>query len=148
MAQIIPKERTVYLASYTFLQEILINIKTRQSHSSINHLEHVFSQDTYDQLISSFEYCRVLKNNFFLQNTSISSRLRMFFQIGVLKSFTNFTGMHLCWSLFLKKLQAGSFIKKTPTQVFSCDAYKMFKKTFSYRTTPVAASVFFLKKYY
>ena len=47
MAQIIPKERTVYLASYTFLQEILINIKTRQSHSSINHLEHVFSQDTY-----------------------------------------------------------------------------------------------------
>ena len=148
MAQIIPKERTVYLASYTFLQEILIKIKTRQSHSSINHLEHVFSQDTYHQLISSFEYCRVFKNNFFLQNTSISSRLRMFFQIGVLKSFTNFTGMHLCWSLFLKKLQAGSFIKKTSTQVFSCDAYKMFKKTFSYRTTPVAASVFFLKKYY
>ena len=148
MPQIIINQRKAHLASYTFLQEILINIKTRQSHSSINHLEHVFSQDTYHQLISSFEYCRVFKNNFFLQNTSISSRLRMFFQIGVLKSFTNFTGMHLCWSLFLKKLQAGSFIKKTPTQVFSCDAYKMFKKTFSYRTTPVAASVFFLKKYY
>ena len=143
MAQIILKERTVHLASYTFLQEILINIKTRQSHSSINHLEHVFSQDTYHQLLWSFEYCRVFKNNFFVQNTSISSRLRMFFQIGVLKSFTNFTGMHLCWSLFLKKLQAGSFIKKTPTQVFSCDACN-----FSYRTTPVAASVFFLKKYY
>ena len=41
MAQIIPKERTVYLASYTFLQEILINIKTRQSHSSINHQAHL-----------------------------------------------------------------------------------------------------------
>ena len=30
----------------------------------------------------------------------------MFFKIGVLKSFSNFTGKHLCWSLFLKNLQA------------------------------------------
>ena len=36
MPQIIRKERTAHLASYTFLQEMLINIKTRQSHSSIN----------------------------------------------------------------------------------------------------------------
>ena len=37
-------------------------------------------------------------------------------QIGVLKNFANFTGKHLCWSLFLIKLQAGlkscNFIKK------------------------------------
>ena len=26
---------------------------------------------------------------------------------GVLKNFANFTGKHLCWSLFLMKLQAG-----------------------------------------
>ena len=38
--------------------------------------------------------------------TSRSSRLQMFFKIGVLKSFANFTGKHLCWSLFLKNLQA------------------------------------------
>ena len=37
---------------------------------------------------------------------SRSSRLKMFFKIGVLKSFTIFTGKHLCWSLFLIKLQA------------------------------------------
>ena len=33
-------------------------------------------------------------------------RLQMFFNIGVLKSFKYFTGKHLCWSLFLIKLQA------------------------------------------
>ena len=31
----------------------------------------------------------------------------MFFQIGVLRSLANFTGKHLCWSLFLKNLQVG-----------------------------------------
>ena len=35
-----------------------------------------------------------------------SSHLQMLFKIGALKSFPNFTGKHLCWSLFLKNLQA------------------------------------------
>ena len=30
-----------------------------------------------------------------------SSRSQMFFKIGVLKNFANFTGKHLCWSRFL-----------------------------------------------
>ena len=30
----------------------------------------------------------------------------MFFKIGVLKNFAIFTGKHLCWSLFLVKMQA------------------------------------------
>ena len=30
-----------------------------------------------------------------------SSRLQMFFKIGVLKNFAIFTGKHMCWSLFL-----------------------------------------------
>ena len=42
MPQIILKERTDYLASYTFLQEMLIKIKTHHFHSSINHQEHLF----------------------------------------------------------------------------------------------------------
>ena len=42
MPQIICKERTAHLASYTFLKEMLINIKTRQSHSSINWQERLF----------------------------------------------------------------------------------------------------------
>ena len=33
----------------------------------------------------------------------------MFFKIGVLKIFANFTGKYLCWSLFLVKLQAWQF---------------------------------------
>ena len=42
MPQIIRKERAAHLASYTFLQEMLINIKTRHFYSSINHQEHLF----------------------------------------------------------------------------------------------------------
>ena len=34
-----------------------------------------------------------------------SSRLQMFFKIGVLKILANHTGKHLCWSLFLIELQ-------------------------------------------
>ena len=34
-----------------------------------------------------------------------SSCLQMFSKIGTLKSFTNFTGKHLCWSTFLIKLR-------------------------------------------
>ena len=38
----------------------------------------------------------------FSQNNFRSSPLQMFFKIGALKSFPNFTGKHLCWSLFKK----------------------------------------------
>ena len=46
--------------------------------------------------------------------TCRSSRLQMFFKIGVLKNFANFTGNQLYWSFFLIKLQAWvcNFIKK------------------------------------
>ena len=30
----------------------------------------------------------------------------MFFKLGILKNFTNFTGKHLCWSSFVIRLQA------------------------------------------
>ena len=35
-----------------------------------------------------------------------SSHSQMFFKIGVLKKFVNYTGKHLCWSLCLIKLEA------------------------------------------
>ena len=82
-----------------FLQETLINIKTRHFHSSINYQEHLFHITFYRQLLSSYEY----EESFFI-NTSRSSRLQMFFKIGVLKSFSDLTGKHLWWSLFFKKL--------------------------------------------
>ena len=41
-----------------------------------------------------------------------SSRSKMFFKIGVLKIFANFTKKHLCWSLFSTNFLT-NFIKKT-----------------------------------
>ena len=47
---------------------------------------------------------------------------------GVLKNFVIFTGKHLCWRLFLIKLQACKFIeKRTPTLVFSFACYESFQ---------------------
>ena len=37
---------------------------------------------------------------------------QMLFKIDVLKNVVNFTGKHLCWSLFLIKLQGCNFIKR------------------------------------
>ena len=45
MPHIILKERTADVGSYArFLQEMLINIKTRHFHSSSNHREHLFDR--------------------------------------------------------------------------------------------------------
>ena len=52
-------------------------------------------------------------------NTSLrSSCSQMFFKIGVLISFRNFTGKHLCWSLFLG-LKACNFIRDPITDFFT-----------------------------
>ena len=51
----------------------------------------------------------------------------------VLKNCSIFTGKHLCWTIFLTKLQARRsqlFWEETPTQVFSCEYCKILKKTF------------------
>ena len=59
----------------------------------------------------------------------------MFFKIGVLKNFANFTGKHLYRSLFLTK-----FATKILTQVLSYEICKILKKHFFYRTPLIAAS--------
>ena len=43
-----------------------------------------------------------------------SIRSQMFFKIGFLKNFTNFTGKHLCWSVFLIKLPETLYFLRTP----------------------------------
>ena len=58
----------------------------------------------------------------------------MFLKIGVLKDFANFTGKHLCWSFFLKKLQV-----LRPATLLKTDSSTGAKHIFG-RTTPVAAS--------
>ena len=145
MPQIILRERTAHLARYTFLQEMLINIKTRHFHSCIDHQGHLFHRTIITRFFRPMNIAKFLRTDF-LQNISRSSRLQMFFKIGVLKSFANFAGKHLCWNHFLKNLQAEDlqlYLKKTPTQMFSCEVCKSykFKKTFFYRTLPVTASV-------
>ena len=80
----------------------------------------------------------------------------MFFEKAVLKSFQNFTGKHLCWSLFLISLQDEGlqlYFKKAPAQVLSFEICEIFRNTFFYGTPPVTAfalpvtaSVFFFKK--
>ena len=67
----------------------------------------------------------------------------MFFKIGALENFVNFTGKHLYWSFLLIKLQAlmpASLLKTDSTQVFFYETCKLFKNNFFYRTPPVAAS--------
>ena len=51
----------------------------------------------------------------------------------VLKKIDIFTGKHMCWSLLLMRLHAfrpATLFKKTPTHVFSCKYYEIFKSTY------------------
>ena len=62
-------------------------------------------KDTLTQVFSC-EFCETFMDTFFTDNlrTTASAyfyNVIMFFKIGVLKNFTNFTGKHLCWDLFL-----------------------------------------------
>ena len=57
----------------------------------------------------------------------------MFFKIGVLKHFANFTGKHPRWSLFSIKFRASGlqlYWKETPTLVFSYEIAKSLRTTF------------------
>ena len=73
-------------------------------------------------------------------NNWISSHQGCSVRKGVLRNFAKFTGKHLCQSLFFKK--ACNFVKnETLAQVFSCEFCEIFKKTFSYRTPLVIASL-------
>ena len=50
----------------------------------------------------------------------------------VLKNFANFTGKHLCWSLFFTRLQVfrtATLLKKAPTQLFSYEIWEILKNT-------------------
>ena len=65
----------------------------------------------------------------------------MFSKIDGLKIFANFTGKHLCWSLFSIKLQdfrPATLLKRIPTLVFSCEICKIFKNTIFNKSPPVA----------
>ena len=65
----------------------------------------------------------------------------MFCKKGVLRNFSEFTGKHLCQSIFFNNVEGLNFIKKeTLAQVFSYEFCEISKNTFSYTTPPVVAS--------
>ena len=76
----------------------------------------------------------LLQSKFFLVCGEFQKQLLVdVIKIGHLKNFANFTEKHLCWSLFLIKLQAFrpvTLLKRKPNQVFSCEICEMFKNTF------------------
>ena len=76
---------------------------------------------------------------------SRSSHRRCSIKKGVVRNFAKFAGKHLCQSLFFNKvtsLKPATLLKKeTLAQVLFCECCKISKKTFSYRTPPVAAPV-------
>ena len=70
---------------------------------------------------------------------------------GVLENFANFTGKHVSWSHFVIKLQPlgpATILKKTPTQVFSCEICEIFKNTYFEEHQRTTASLFILNVYH
>ena len=73
--------------------------------------------------------------------TDRSSHLQMFFKIGILKNFAIFPGKHLCWSLFLIKLQAwrpAPSLKRDSNRIAFLWILQNFQGHFFYRTPTVA----------
>ena len=68
MRQIILKERTVHLDSYTFLQEMLIKIKKRHFHSSINHQEQLFHRTLITGYFRPVNIAKFLRTDFFIEH--------------------------------------------------------------------------------
>ena len=64
MPQIILKERAGHLTSYTFVQEMLINIKTRHFHSSINYQEHLFHRTLITRYFRPVNIAKFLRTSF------------------------------------------------------------------------------------
>ena len=98
MPQIILRESTAYLGSCTFLQEMLINIKTRHFH---NHQEQLFHRTLITGYFHLVNIAKFLRSDIFiehLQKQSFADIPQNWYS----QCFANFTGKHLCWSPFLK----------------------------------------------
>ena len=145
MPQIILKERTVHLASCTFLTRDVDQYKNTSLSQLYQPPKTPISQNTYHQLLSPCEYCKVFKNSF-LQNTPKGSHL----QCSSKQMFLNVSPssqQSTCVGISFKKtckLKACNIIqKKTSNRYFPVKFAKFLRTPFS--APPVAASIF-LKK--
>ena len=120
MPQIILKERKDHLASYFLFTKDVDQYKAM----SLSQFYHFFHRTCITSSFCPVNIAKFLRTAFF--KTSGGSCLQMFFKIGVLKSFSNFTGKHSCWSLFLKKLASSR-----PATLYYC------KKRLQHRCFPM-----------
>ena len=67
MLQIILQERTAHLGSCTFLQKMLINIKTHHFHSSMNYKEQLFHRTLISDYFRPVDIAKFLRRNFFIE---------------------------------------------------------------------------------
>ena len=70
---------------------------TTEMHSRISQISKI---ERFVKIVYVSNSCRTLTLNVWLDSKHRSSRSQMFFKIVVIKTFANFTGKHLCWSLF------------------------------------------------
>ena len=88
MPQIILKERKAHLASYILLQGMLIIMKTCHFHSyQPPRTPFLHNITSYFHPVNIAKFLRPV----FLNMSTRSSHLQMFFKIGVFRSFANFT---------------------------------------------------------
>ena len=91
--------------------------------------------------LSSFCTATLVLTNFY---NSRSSYRRCSIKEAVFEKFPIFTGKHLCWNLFLIKLQPSGlqlYSKEAPTQVFFCEYCEIFKNSYFEEHLRMAASV-------
>ena len=100
MPQIILKIRTAHLGNYTFLQEMLINIKTRHFHSSINHQEYLFHRILIIGYFRPLNIAKFLKMRFFYRTSPEAVVCRYSLKYLYLKVSQLHRKLHLCWSFF------------------------------------------------
>ena len=79
----------------------------------------IYFIETIISIISSIQNaCEVMCVQYILKQPR-----EVFFKKGVLKNFANFTGKHLCWSLFFNKVAS----PQAPTQMCSCEISKILR---------------------
>ena len=110
---------------FSFLRQKKKDDLRKESNSLIYQKKFFFFLNTF-----SLNYFRILKTHRYNFSSKIfckylllmweyrSSRRRCSVKEGVLKDSANFTEKHLCWSLFLIKLQASTLIKRLQHRCF------------------------------
>ena len=121
---------------------MLVNIKTRHFHSSINLREQLFHRTLITGYFRPVNIAKYLRTGFFIDHLQKQSFADIP-QNGVTPLFlkvSHTSKKALVLESLFKKLagcRLATSLKKTPTQVFSCEVGEIFKNIFSYRTPPV-----------